>query len=97
MSTNKHWHLVCYDIRDPKRWRSTFKILKGVGEHLQYSIFRVKMNKTQLESLRWQLGKILEDEDDLMIVRLCPSCAQRVVDSRDEKKWKESTKNFEIF
>lgn len=68
-----------------------------MGEHLQYSIFRVKMNKTQLESLRWQLGKILEDEDDLMIVRLCPSCAQRVVDSRDEKKWKESTKNFEIF
>ncbi len=97
MSADRHWHLVCYDIRDQKRWRKTFKLLKGVGEHLQYSIFRVRMNKTRIEALRWELGKILDDEDDLMIVRLCPGCAQRVVDSRDENKWKEPPKSFEIF
>ncbi|MFN7733288.1 MAG: CRISPR-associated endonuclease Cas2 [Pirellula sp.] len=32
-------YLVCYDIRDPKRWREIFKIMKGHGEHWQYSIF----------------------------------------------------------
>ena len=97
MAENRHWHLVCYDIRDQKRWAKIFKLLKGRGEHLQYSIFRVRLNKTQLEALRWELEKVIADEDDLMIARLCPTCAKRVIDSRDESKWKEPTPAFEIF
>jgi CRISPR-associated protein Cas2 len=97
MNPEKHWHLVCYDIRDQKRWAKVFKILKGYGEHLQYSIFRVRMSKTQLEKLRWQLTEVMDEEDDLMIVRLCPSCAKRVIDSRDEEKWKKETPSFEVF
>jgi len=97
MADEKHWYLVCYDIRHPKRWYRTFKILKGCGEHLQYSIFRVQMNKTRLEALRWELSKVLEEEDDLMIVRLCPSCAQRVIDTRGTDQWKEPPPRFEIF
>ena len=93
----KHWHLVCYDIREPKRWAKAYKILKGRGEHLQYSIFRLHLNKTQLEALRWELSKILEKEDDLMIVKLCPHCAQNVTDSFDPQRWKESPPKFEIF
>ena len=96
MSEDKHWHLVSYDIRDPKRWRRTFKLLKGRGEHLQYSLFRVRANKIQLESMRWELGKILTVEDDIMIVRLCPGCAQRIVDSTDEEKWKNLPPSFDI-
>lgn len=49
--------LVCYDIREPKRWRKVFKAMKGFGEHWQYSVFfcvlkdidRVRM-QTELES-----------------------------------------------
>ncbi len=98
MSEDFHWHLVCYDIRDQKRWAKAYKILKGRGEHLQYSIFRVRANKTQLESLRLELSKILdEEEDDLMIARLCPTCAKRVIDSRGEDHWKKPPLAFEIF
>jgi CRISPR-associated protein Cas2 len=97
MGEEKHWHLVCYDIRDPKRWAKAYKILKGCGDHLQLSIFRVEMNKTQLESLRWKLGKILKEEDSLMIARLCSGCAQRVIDSRGEDFWKKPAPKFEIF
>lgn len=97
MGEDKHWHLVCYDIRDSKRWYKTYKVLKGCGEHLQYSIFRVRMNKIRLEALRWELSKILEDEDDLMIVKLCPGCAQRVIDSRGTEEWKEAPTRFDVF
>jgi CRISPR-associated protein Cas2 len=97
MGEDRHWHLVCYDIRDQKRWYKTFKLLKGLGEHLQYSIFRVRGTKAQIEALRWELSKILDKEDDLMIARLCQGCAQRVVDSRGEEKWKEKPASFEIF
>lgn len=96
MAEDRHWYLVCYDIRDQKRWSKTFKTLKGRGEHLQYSIFRLRMNKTQLEALRWDLSNILTEEDDLMIVRLCPSCAQRVLDSRGNEKWTQAPAPFEV-
>jgi CRISPR-associated protein Cas2 len=96
MGEDRHWYLVCYDIRDQKRWAKTFKILKGRGEHLQYSIFRVRMNGTQRESLRWELAKVMAKEDDLMMIRLCEGCAKRVIDSRGEEKWKNAPPSFEI-
>ncbi|MGC8494910.1 MAG: CRISPR-associated endonuclease Cas2 [Syntrophobacteraceae bacterium] len=97
MGDGENWHLVCYDIRDPKRWYRAFRILKGCGERLQYSIFRIQMNKTRLEALRWELSKVLAEEDDLMIVRLCAGCAQRVIDSRPDAPWKEPSSKFEVF
>ncbi|HOI96559.1 MAG TPA: CRISPR-associated endonuclease Cas2 [Syntrophobacter fumaroxidans] len=98
MGEDKHWHLVCYDIRDPKRWYKAYRILKGCGEHLQYSIFRVQMNRTRLEAMRWELSKVLKDEeDDLMIVRLCPACARRVIDSRGSEPWTEPPSRFQVF
>jgi CRISPR-associated protein Cas2 len=96
MGGHRNWHLVCYDIRDQKRWSKTFKILKGRGEHLQFSIFRVRLNKTQLEELRWELSKVLTEEDDLMILQLCPSCAKRVIDSRGTSKWENDPTGYEI-
>lgn len=96
MKTDSHWYLVCYDIRDQKRWAKAYKIFKGRGERLQYSIFRIRMNKTQLEALRWKMGKILDQEDDLMIIRLCSSCAQRVIDSRGTDNWKNGPAAFDV-
>jgi CRISPR-associated protein Cas2 len=97
MGEEKNWHLVCYDIREPKRWAKVYKILKGSGDHIQLSIFRVYLTKTKLEALRWKLNKILVEDDSLMIVRLCAGCAQRVIDSRDEDRWKEPPSRFEVF
>ncbi|MBU4261291.1 MAG: CRISPR-associated endonuclease Cas2 [Proteobacteria bacterium] len=98
MAAEKHWYLFCYDIREPKRWRQVFKKLKGRGNHIQYSIFRLNLSKAQVEELRWEIEKELTDEDDLLIVRLCQSCAQRVIDSREhEHKWHEPQPKFDIF
>jgi len=33
-------YLVCYDIRDDKRWRRLYKAMKGYGEWLQLSVFQ---------------------------------------------------------
>jgi CRISPR-associated protein Cas2 len=97
MGEEKHWHLVCYDIRDPKRWYRAHRILKGCGERVQYSIFRVQMTRLRLEALRWELSKILQDDDDLLIIRLCSGCAQRVIDSRGTEEWKQPAPRFEVF
>jgi CRISPR-associated protein Cas2 len=62
MGEDRAWYLVCYDIRDPKRWRRVFKLLKGYGYRLQYSIFRCRLTKRQSEQLRWELATLLDRE-----------------------------------
>ncbi|MDY7014378.1 MAG: CRISPR-associated endonuclease Cas2 [Cyanobacteriota bacterium] len=64
MAEQKHWYLVCYDIRSPKRWRKAYKLLEGYGNRLQYSIFRCWLSQRGREKLRWELEKILTAEDD---------------------------------
>ena len=78
MGEAKHYYLVCYDIRDPKRWRKAYKVLKGYGETLQYSIFRMRLTPRDREQLRLHLEQILTDDDSLLIIGLCNRCIERI-------------------
>jgi hypothetical protein len=60
MAESKNFYLVCYDIRNAKRWSKAYKLLQGYGERLQYSIFRCPLTMRNGERLRWQLAQILK-------------------------------------
>ena len=94
---DRHWYLVSYDIRDQRRWRQAYKMLRGTGEWLQYSLFRCYLNRTELEALRWQLEKVLAQEDDLLIIHLCAGCAARVQSRGENAGWSATRPRFEIF
>ena len=95
--SDKRWYLVSYDVRDPKRWRQVYKIMKGSGDHLQYSLFRCWLTESQMAALRWELEKCLAKEDDLMFIHLCPSCAARVdVRGEPNASWSQPRKRVEI-
>lgn len=87
MAEVRLWYLICYDVREPRRLRQTYKLLKGYGSSLQYSIFRCRLNHRQLERLRWELEKLLDAEDGLMIVGLCTECIARVVLRNPRREW----------
>ena len=53
MAQLKHWYLICYDIRCPKRWRKAYKLLEGYGSRVQYSLFRCWLSQREREKLRW--------------------------------------------
>ena len=72
---SKQWHLVSYDVRDPKRLRQVAKLLESYGSRLQYSVFRCRLDVEMLERLHWQLSQIMEDVDDLLVIPLCNRCA----------------------
>lgn len=93
---DRHWYLVSYDIRDPRRWRQVNKLLCGTGERTQYSVFRCHLNRTEMEGLRWRLEKVLDQEDSLLIIHLCPSCAARVQVRGDRAGWDDDRPRFEI-
>lgn len=92
----KNWYLVAYDVRDPKRLRRTAKRLEGYGTRVQYSVFRCHLRPRELERMQWELAKILESEDDLLIIGLCRDCAQRIRSKGRNHDWNTEPTTFEI-
>lgn len=75
----RRYYLVCYDIVEPRRWRSCYKLLHGYGERIQYSIFKCRLTDKQLAEMRWKLVKVLnKDEDKLMISPIHPEDVPRI-------------------
>ena len=87
MAEAKMWYLVAYDVREPARWRKVYKLLRGFGTRVQYSIFRVRLSVRQLEKLRWELEKRLAQEDSLLVVGLCAGCVARVRVKNPPPQW----------
>lgn len=90
MGEARRWYLVMYDIRDPRRWRDAYGLLKGWGERLQYSVFRICLNDRDRERLRWELGRVLLQEDSLLIVGICDSCVERLRTMNPSGSWPDT-------
>jgi CRISPR-associated protein Cas2 len=87
MADRRQLHLVSYDIRSPRRWRRVYRIIRGYGDRVQYSVFRVRATPVQMARLRWELSRVLAPEDALLTVRLCPTCADQIGARNDEDNW----------
>ncbi len=94
----KHWHLISYDVRDSKRLRKVAKMLEGYGTRIQYSVFRCRLDQIALEKLHWELNRIMEAEDDLLVIPLCNSCAGKVPEhsSGDQSDWTDRPPSFRV-
>jgi len=67
-------YLVCYDICDDKRLRRVFKVMRGYGDHLQYSVFECQLTSMDLVRLSSELSGIIHhDEDQVLFVNLGPA------------------------
>jgi len=96
MAENKQWYVICYDITEPKRWRKVYKLVNGYGRRLQYSIFRCRLTPRRQEKLRWELEKLMEAEDRLLILSLCEACEQRTAAHNRPESWVGESESFEI-
>jgi CRISPR-associated protein Cas2 len=95
---SKQWHLISYDVRDPKRLRRVAKILESYGTRLQYSVFRCRLDIKMLERLHWQLIQVMEDVDDLLVIPLCSRCGARIPEhsTGDQSSWSEPLPTFKV-
>ena len=93
----KQWYVICYDITEPKRWRKVYKKLNGYGRRLQYSIFRCRLTRRQIEKLRWELEEMLDaTEDRLLILSLCESCERHVGLHNRPESWFDEGRPFDF-
>jgi CRISPR-associated protein Cas2 len=96
MAANKRWRLICYDIRDPARWRDVYRIVRGHGHRVQYSIYRARLDDQQVAQLRWELSRVMDPADALLIVDLCPSCVSNVISRNHVTGWQDPVVSFRI-
>ena len=67
-------YLVCYDICDEKRLRKVFKLMRGFGDHLQFSIFECQFTPSDLVRCREALRAVIHHkEDQVLFVNLGPA------------------------
>lgn len=67
-------YLVCYDICDDKRLRKVFKLMRGFGDHLQFSIFECQFTPSDLVRCREALRDVVNHkEDQVLFVNLGPA------------------------
>lgn len=87
MAEQRRWYLVMYDIRDDRRWRDAYSLLKGWGQRIQYSVFRICVTDRDREHLRWELSRVLDPVDALLIVSVCDSCVERTRAINPRSAW----------
>ena len=64
-------YLVCYDIADPARLGKVFRLVKGIGIHLQYSVFLCSLTWPQLQDIKEDIKELInQQEDDIRIYPL---------------------------
>jgi CRISPR-associated protein Cas2 len=96
VAEHKLWYLVSYDVRDDKRLRRVARHLEGNGARIQYSVFRCRLTRRGLERLKWELTKIMEPDDDLLIIGLCANCAEKVHRRDCNETWADQVTTFEV-
>lgn len=64
-------YLVLYDIRNDRRLRQVFDIMRSHGSRFQYSVFVCHLNPRELLRLRWELRDCMNQAvDSIAIVDL---------------------------
>ena len=87
-----YWHLVSYDVRADDRRRRVARLLEGYGERVQCSVFRIHSTPRNLIRIRWELARVMDDSDNLLIIPIPDAVARRIQGLRDAQDWEEDAR-----
>ncbi len=69
-------YLVTYDVRDERRLRQVFRILRGYGEWVQYSVFQCRLSRRRRADLIALVDDVIHhSEDHVLLVDLGPAAS----------------------
>ncbi len=70
---------VTYDISNDKRRNRVFKTLKRYGLPVQYSVFECWLSDRQIDEMRDELSRIVDEEDSVRFYDLCHACHRATI------------------
>lgn len=82
MKTN---YIICYDIKDEKRLNKVYKLMSGLGIHLQYSVFYNRLGWQELLELKEKLRNLIDEEEDDIRIYPLPSKPYVMVMGKGDK------------
>jgi CRISPR-associated protein Cas2 len=66
-------YIVTYDISDDDRRNRVFRVLRGCGDHIQYSVFRCDLSDQERITMIAVLHPLIEHkEDQILVIDLGP-------------------------
>ena len=69
----RHVYIVSYDIADDRRRTRVYQYLRGWGDHLQWSVFRLVLSNPDVARVRAGLhGLVQHREDQVILFNLGP-------------------------
>ncbi|MGL4422622.1 MAG: CRISPR-associated endonuclease Cas2 [Gemmataceae bacterium] len=60
--------IITYDITLTKRRNKVYKLLRGCGDALQYSVFHCRLTPAELIQLKTELWEILNLKEDRLVI-----------------------------
>lgn len=60
--------IVCYDVSDPKRLRRVFRIMRGFGDSMQYSVFACDLSPRERVVLEATLVDAIHPDEDRVLI-----------------------------
>ena len=60
-------YLVTYDICDDKRLKKVYRIMRGYGDHIQYSVFRCELSDRERIELISRLSVLVNQREDQVL------------------------------
>ena len=94
--SNRHWHLISYDIHDDRRRVRTARLLEGHGQRVQHSVFRVLTTRRQLLHLRFELQRRMETPDNLLIIPIPDAVARCLPTLQGQDDWTEDAVRWKV-
>lgn len=64
----KNSFIVAYDIAEDRRRTRVYNYLRGWGDHLQYSVFRVVLSRIELARLRAAIHDLVDHSADQVLL-----------------------------
>ncbi|MCP4082546.1 MAG: CRISPR-associated endonuclease Cas2 [Planctomycetaceae bacterium] len=71
--------LICYDISDHRKRSTVHKLLRNLGQPMQYSVFACELDSTRKQQLRTELAAIIEPDDSIRWYPQCVWCRERMI------------------
>jgi CRISPR-associated protein Cas2 len=91
-------YIVSYDISDQTRWRKVWKVLRGYGDAIQYSVFRCDLNaRERIELAEALKNAINAREDQVLFVDLGQAGSATEVISSLGRAYEESAQVALVF
>lgn len=61
-------YIVTYDIGDNKRWQRVFRLMRGYGRWLQFSVFQCRLNAARRAEMACRLEEVIHGRDDHVLI-----------------------------